>query len=71
MQTTTRPEPSPSSATPRGWPPRENGPVLDHVRRHLAWYVLGGLLALAAGGAVAVLVVLERFDQLEALIQGR
>lgn len=71
MQTTTRPDPSPSSATPRGWPPRENGPVLDHARRHLAWYVLGGLLALAAGGAAAVLLILERFDQIQDLLSTR
>jgi hypothetical protein len=55
---------------PSAWPPERSG-VCEHLRRNLAWYVLGCLLALAAGGAAAVLVVLERFDQLEDLLRTR
>jgi hypothetical protein len=35
-------------ACPSGFPPDPDGPVIEHARRNLAWYVLGvGVLTLA------------------------
>lgn len=47
--TTTRtPEPQEPDTMPDGWPPK-SGAVGDHVRRWLAWYVLGASLLTLAG----------------------
>jgi len=69
MQTQTH-DPSDPETMPSAWPPERNG-VCEHLRRCLAWYVLGGLVLLSAGGAVALLVLLNRLAVIEALLSTR
>lgn len=55
--TTTRtPEPQEPETMPDGWPPKR-GAVGDHVRRWLAWYVLGASLLTLAGLAWTIVEV--------------
>ncbi len=60
-RTTTRPEPERPPVTPQAWP-MDRSAVGDHLRRYLAYYVLGASLLTLAGTAWTIAAVYQQSE---------